>query len=244
MAREPTTWIKLNRNILEWRWFKDANTLQVFMYLLLSANTKDAEFKDIVIRRGELVRTQAKIAEDTGLSRQQIRTVLCKLEATNEITKETRSTTVVISIVGYDKYQNGNQHFNQPITNEQPRIKNNKNIKNTLSLSSLSLKPYAIPTLDEVREYERASGIGKDADLFYEHYSSEGWKAQGKKIYNWQRLYDSWKEPEKKKKQVISHPRYTDEDGYTFEWDYDTNRYEVVARPKRKGKVKHEDDES
>ena len=109
MAREPTTWLKLNRNILDWRWFKDGNTLQVFLYLLLSANTKDNEYRTITICRGEVVRSQERIAEDTGLTRQQVRTVLCKLEATKEITKETRSGIVVISISNYNKYQDGNQ---------------------------------------------------------------------------------------------------------------------------------------
>ena len=108
------------------------------MYLLLSANTTDTEFKNITIHRGELVRTQAKIAEDTGLSRQQIRTVLCKLDATKEITNEKRSGTVVISIVNYDKYQGSNQTSNHSITNDQPRYKNNKNIKKDIYIQPLN----------------------------------------------------------------------------------------------------------
>ena len=139
MAREPTTWVKLNRNILEWRWFKDSNTLSVFLYLLLSANTKDAEFKGITIHRGEIVRTQEKIAEATGLTRQKVRTVLCKLLSTKELTKETRSGIVVISIPGYDRYQKSNQDFNQAITTNKER----KEIYITNSLSFVRSSPHS-----------------------------------------------------------------------------------------------------
>ena len=34
-------WIKIHRKILEWQHFQEPNVLAVFMYLLLSANTKD-----------------------------------------------------------------------------------------------------------------------------------------------------------------------------------------------------------
>lgn len=161
--RDPATWIKLNRNILEWRWFKDRSALQVFLYLLLSANTKDNEYKTITIHRGEVVRTQERIAEDTGLSRQQVRTVLCKLEATKEITKESRSGIVVISIVNYNKYQDSNQEVNQPITNDQPRYKNNKKEKKDIYIRPLN--DYGGVYLSD-DDFDELKGVVKDAGEF------------------------------------------------------------------------------
>ena len=91
----------------------------------------------------------------------------------------------------------------------------NKRIKEPLSLSP-SPKPYQIPTLEEVEEYERESGLGKDPEVFYRNYSSADWKANGKKIYNWQRLYDAWEAPALRV--VRDRPeRITDADGITYE---------------------------
>lgn len=134
--REPTTWIKLDRNIEDWRWFKDGNVLKVFLYLLLHANREDREEGTVTIHRGEVVVTQETLANSTGLSRQEVRTALDKLIATKDATKEKRSGKVVISIPRYDAYQRSNQSSNQRATNEQPSHKkvyinniNNKELK-------------------------------------------------------------------------------------------------------------------
>lgn len=218
MAREPTTWIKLNRNILEWRWFKDGNTLQIFLYLLLSANTKDNEYRTITIHRGEVVRTQERIAEDTGLTRQQVRTVLCKLEATKEITKETRSGTVVISISNYNKYQDSNQDFNQAITNDQPRYKNNKKDKNIEIPSKEGTKKNALrftpPTVEEVSAYclERKNAV--DPDSFVSFYESKGWMIGKNKMKDWKAAVRTWERKENKtqpkKKDIFSEDFWND----------------------------------
>ena len=218
MAREPTTWIKLNRNILEWRWFKDGNTLQIFLYLLLSANTKDNEYRTITIHRGEVVRTQERIAEDTGLTRQQVRTVLCKLEATKEITKETRAGTVVISISNYNKYQDSNQDFNQAITNDQPRYKNNKKDKNIEIPSKEGTKKNALrftpPTVEEVSAYclERKNAV--DPDSFVSFYESKGWMIGKNKMKDWKAAVRTWERKENKtqpkKKDIFSEDFWND----------------------------------
>ena len=48
-----TTYIKLDRNILNWRWYKDANTFRLFIHLLLKANIRDHDFEHVTIRRGD-----------------------------------------------------------------------------------------------------------------------------------------------------------------------------------------------
>lgn len=240
MAREPTTWIKLDRNIVNWRWFQNANTFRVWIYLLLTAEIKDREVGTGILPRGSVLTNYERLADILGMTYAQVRRAIENLKSTGELTTYQRGKFVEISILRYNEYQGESATKTQPKRNQNAtdHYKNIKNIKNTLSLSlsqTTSQKPYHKPTLDEVREYERTSGLGKNADLFYEHYTKEGWKAQGKRIYSWQKLYDTWLEPEREEKKVIAHPRYTDDDGYTFEWDDDTNRYELVSRPSRKG---------
>lgn len=245
MEREPTTWIKLDRNIREWRWIHDPIVLAIWVQLLLRANYKDVPVGNDFVHRGEVYLSQELLAAEIGITKKQLRTGLEKLKCSGEIRAQRRiGKTVVISIPCYDKYQgegqqNGNERASERATTEpnQPiekstierisadkekekesnkeKEKEKEYIKYSLSLS-LSHKPYHTPTLDEVREYERASELGKDPDAFYKHYEAEGWKANGKKIYSWQRLYQNWQEPEKSV--TKGRPkRITDSDGITYE---------------------------
>ena len=245
MEREPTTWIKLDRNIKEWRWIHNPITLAVWVQLLVKANYKDVFIGNDVVKRGEVYLSKDLLAADIGITKKQLRTALSNLLLTGEIRATKKiGKVVVISIVNYDKYQgegqqNGNERASERATTEpnQPiekstaesipadkekekestkeKEKEKEYIKYSLSLS-LSHKPYHTPTLDEVREYERVSELGKDPDAFYKHYEEEGWKANGKKIYSWQRLYQNWQEPEKSV--AKGRPkRITDSDGITYE---------------------------
>lgn len=102
-------WIKIDRNLLKWRWFTDHSTCIVWIYLLLQANYEDRDFLNITIRRGELVASLKRISEDTGLSERKIRTALTHLEATGEVTRKRHGKIVVISIPNYDRYQSNRQ---------------------------------------------------------------------------------------------------------------------------------------
>ena len=102
-------WIKIDRNLLKWRWYTDVPTLAVWIYLLLQANYEERDFKTVTIHRGELVRSQAQIAADTGLSLKNVRTALEHLEATGELVRKRHGKIVVISIPNYDYYQDNRQ---------------------------------------------------------------------------------------------------------------------------------------
>lgn len=132
-----TTFVKLDRNILEWRWYKDQNTKALFIHLLLKANIRPHGFRTVTINRGELATSYASLAAETGLSIQNVRTALAHLETTGEVTRKQHSKFVVISIPQYDLYQSqltGNQQAtNRQLTaiEEYKNKKNNKNIYST-----------------------------------------------------------------------------------------------------------------
>ena len=54
-AMEKQGFIKLSPNFINWEWFSDANTLSLFMYLVLSANCTPQKWHGIVIQRGQLL---------------------------------------------------------------------------------------------------------------------------------------------------------------------------------------------
>lgn len=103
---EPTTWIKLDRNITDWRWYKDPNTKAVFLHLLLTANVKDHDFQSETIHRGEVATSIGHLAQAVGISYSQARTAISRLIGSKEIASRTRPKYLVITVLGYDKYQN------------------------------------------------------------------------------------------------------------------------------------------
>ncbi|WP_304409718.1 hypothetical protein [Faecalibaculum rodentium] len=115
-------WIKLHRKLTEWEWYTDVPTKTLFIHLLLTANSKPGKWRGIDVPAGAKITSREKLSKETGLSQQQIRTALNKLESTNEVTKSTTATYTLIKLTNYEKYQLSNQVSNQQATNEQPSI--------------------------------------------------------------------------------------------------------------------------
>lgn len=138
MAKDKSTFIKLDRNILEWRWYKDVNTFKVFVHLLIKANVKPHDFERVTIGRGELATSYPSLAAETGLSIRNVRTALEHLKETGEVTVNRHPKFQVISIPKYDYYQTqltGNRQSNWQSSDSQPtgnrqQYKNDKNDKN------------------------------------------------------------------------------------------------------------------
>lgn len=104
MAGEKT-YIKLFRSLQDWRWYQDANTMRVWIHLLLNANIRDRDFERITVHRGEIVTSYASLADSLGLSVQNVRTAIEHLKSTGEITSKAYPKFQVISIVCFDMYQ-------------------------------------------------------------------------------------------------------------------------------------------
>lgn len=113
--------IKLYRKMLDWEWWDDVNTRTVFIYLLLSANYKPMKWRGMDIGRGQLITSYEKIAEATGLSVQNVRTSLARLESTSEITRKVTNKWQAITIEKYAFYQ-GDQQATNKQTNRQTTI--------------------------------------------------------------------------------------------------------------------------
>lgn len=127
-------WIKLNRKILDWRWYQEGNTFRVFLHLLLTANVEDAEFKYDTIHRGEVATSIGNLAKSTKLTYSQVRTALDHLKFSNEIAIKTRPKYLVISIVKYNDYQDNrtenttkSQANRNQVASKSQRIKNIRN---------------------------------------------------------------------------------------------------------------------
>lgn len=118
---EKTTFIIIDRNILEWRWFKKcARTFQLFVWLLLKANIKDHAFHKTIIPRGSLATSYESMADACGMSVSAVRRIIQNLEETGEIEREVKDHYQIIKVVKYDEYQGVQKQQGKRQQKEQP----------------------------------------------------------------------------------------------------------------------------
>lgn len=149
-------WIILHRKLLNWEWYHKPEVVHLFIYLLLTANSKDGLWQGKPVKRGQVIIGRHQVSKDTGLSEQTIRTCLNRLKSTNEITSISTSKNTLITIVKYEDYQNGRKKSTKTLTNvltsNQPAINQqlttNKEVKevkevknNTMVLNTTIAKP-------------------------------------------------------------------------------------------------------
>lgn len=150
MKEMENGWIKLNKKILKWGWYSDVNVKITFLHLLLVANYEEGEYLGQKIKRGQAVIGLKATSKKIGISIQNLRTALEKLEKSGEITRKSTNKFTLVTIENYSKYQdrevvnnndinkpltNDQQTTNKPLTNDQQHLrnkeyKNNKNNKN------------------------------------------------------------------------------------------------------------------
>ncbi len=114
---EINGYIKLYRSVLDWEWFNDANTLRLFIYCLLKANYSDTKWRGIDIAQGSFITSYRRLSSNTGLTIQQIRNSLNKLQTTGEITHKAHSKYSVVTINNYAQYQSSNKQINKQTNN-------------------------------------------------------------------------------------------------------------------------------
>ena len=91
--------IKLHRKLFEWEWYSDINCRITFIHLLLKANWKDSNYQGNTIKRGSVIIGLTETPAEIGISKQQFRTVLKKLDSTSEITRKATQSTRAYSSV-------------------------------------------------------------------------------------------------------------------------------------------------
>lgn len=111
--------IKLNRKILNWEWYSDPCTRDVFIHCLLKANWKDGKWHGYDYKRGQFITSLPTLAAETGFTIQNIRTAIKNLKSTGELTDWHDSKIRIITVVKYDEYQSLNRQSNRRLTDGQ-----------------------------------------------------------------------------------------------------------------------------
>ncbi len=132
---------KIYRKILDWQWYKNSNVKNLFIHCVLKANHSEKKWEGEIIKAGEFITSLAKLSEEIGISVQQIRSALNKLNNKEIVVKSTNKYTK-ITLLNHNIYNNnkeGKQQTNnkQPTNNQQTtnkQITTTKNNKEQLSI--------------------------------------------------------------------------------------------------------------
>lgn len=202
--------IKIHRGLLEWGWYKDANTMRVFMDILLNANYHDGEYMGHPVKAGQCVVGRKALAERLGISEQSVRTALSHLKSTGEITIKSTNKFSIVTIENWGKYQiqeersnqQSNQQANQQLTNNQPTT--NQQLTTSKKGRREERKKYIFtpPTVEEVRSYcsERKNSV--DAEAFVDFYQGKGWMVGKNKMKDWKAAVRTWERSRKESTQT------------------------------------------
>ena len=143
---ETSSFIKLDRNILESPLFDDAETLKLWIYLLTNTayeeRTVSVGNQIIELEKGQLIVGRKKLAEILRTTESKVYRMLLKLKANNSIDIKPNNKFSLITIVNWAKYQGKSpkseqqneqpfeQQMNNKRTTNEQQTNTNKEIKN------------------------------------------------------------------------------------------------------------------
>lgn len=112
-------WVKLYRKVEDWEWYREPATAHLFFHLLISANRQDRKWNGIDVPAGCLITSIRHLADQTGLTIQQVRTSLKRLNSTHDITQTSNKKYTLIKVNNYQVYQGSNTEANTLVTQSQ-----------------------------------------------------------------------------------------------------------------------------
>lgn len=161
----PVGFIKLHRKILEWEWYDDMPVCRLFIHILLKANYQENSWKGESLKPGSFITGRKVLSSELGMSEQQIRTALKKLEKSQEITIKATKNYSIISINKWNEYQFEYTANNQKTTTAK---EDNKQINNK---SPTGISPKVQSEFDELwnlyEPIEMTKGNKKKAQSAY-----------------------------------------------------------------------------
>jgi hypothetical protein len=195
-------WICLHRDIANHWIMQDSEALKLWIHLLFKANWQEHKSllnsKLVVVPRGSLIGGRMALSEQTRISENKIRKYLKALEIDRMITIKKTPKYSIISITNYDQYQDKNhQATAKPPATHPPSDPHNNNLNHLNHLKEgekPKAKRFTPPSLDDVLEFMTEKGCtdNSQAQLFIDHYSSNGWMVGKNKMKLWKSAASGW----------------------------------------------------
>ena len=115
--------VQIHRQIIDWEWYQCPKVSRLWFHLILKVNFKDKKWQGKLVKRGQVITSNEKLANDLALTIQVIRTALQKLEDSGCIKLTTTNKYTLITVVNYHHFQSpeafNNSQNNIQKTNKQ-----------------------------------------------------------------------------------------------------------------------------
>lgn len=193
-----TGWIKLHRQFLDWEWYDDMNTKCLYLHCLLRVNHSDTKWRGIDVKKGQFITSLDSLSSETGLSVQNIRTSLNKLKSTGNLTSNQQAKARIITVLGWDSYQDTNKEANKELTGNQQGVNRqltpDKNVRTEECKNDKKITRRFTPPLDieTVAYFESKGSTAQEAEKFWLFYDSKNWLVGKSKMKKWKSSASGW----------------------------------------------------
>lgn len=160
---ETSSFIKLDRNILESPLFDDAETLKLWIYLLANTaydeRTVSVGNQIITLEKGQLIVGRKKLAEILRTTESKVYRTLLKLKSNNSIDIKPNNKFSLITIVNWAKYQDKQTKSEQQ--NEHPieqQMNNKRTTNEQQTNTNKEIKKYRNKEIYNTHTYAHARG--------------------------------------------------------------------------------------
>lgn len=141
-------YIKLHRQLEHWGWYQDSKVLHLFLHLLIKASTTNRVYKGVKLKKGQLITSYRLLAEQTGLSVQNVRTILTKLESTHEIQVQNQQKFTIVTVKKWGAFQDSATDEQQ---NDSTELTQEQHTTNTMVTHSQHNSNTKLTTVKEVK---------------------------------------------------------------------------------------------
>jgi len=139
-------WIKIHRQVIEKGWFSKSNYVHIWCYLLIKASYSDKEYmwngENVTLEPGQFITGRKQISKDTGISETTVERILTFFEEKEkQIGQQKTSTSRLISILNYTKYQECGQQTDNERTASGQRADTKKEGKEIEEIKEVATTP-------------------------------------------------------------------------------------------------------
>lgn len=156
-------YIKLDRKIMRWGWYKDNNTFKLWVHMLLCTYWDDGEYMGETIKAGSFPITYQELSEQTGMTLKQVRNCLAKLKKTGEIATDRKRYFNIITIVKWADYQGDRADKGQTKGNERA-FKGQSELLNEEYKEYKNIRTNKYKYLDKLPVYDTSKNTYMDED--------------------------------------------------------------------------------
>ena len=111
-------YIKISRQMVEWRFWYSEIAVKLWIILLLKANWRDGWFMGTKIPRGSLATSMRNLAEECGVSEKTIKKWLNRFEEDGQIVRSGTNRYTLITLINYGFYQDVPEEWYQQSTQQ------------------------------------------------------------------------------------------------------------------------------